>query len=99
MVLEEQKNPKNKKGGTQTPVREKTICEKEGKMKRFCDSAINVHTSLSIFTLALSPSIASSFWPSRSSAKRVPAKGALSDGALLYPGYGDERPEWGGVGA
>jgi hypothetical protein len=34
MALEEQKNPKKKKkGGTQTPVREKTICEKEGRRK------------------------------------------------------------------
>jgi hypothetical protein len=38
-------------------------------------------TSLSIFTLALSPSMASSFWPSRSSAKRVPARAAVSDEA------------------
>ena len=36
-------------------------------------------TSLSIFTLALSPSMASSFWPSMSSAKRAPAKAAVSD--------------------
>jgi hypothetical protein len=49
--------------------------------------------------LALSPSMASSFWLSRSSAKRAPAKAAVSDEALERPGYGDERPEWGGVGA
>jgi len=60
---------------------------------------MNSRTSLSIFTLALSPSMASSFWPSRSSAKREPAKAAVSDEALRCPGYGDERPEWGGVGA
>ena len=58
-------------------------------------------TSLSNFTFALSPSIASSFWPSRSSAKRVAANGVPSavDEGLWCPGYGDERPEWGGVGA
>jgi len=55
-------------------------------------------TSLSNFTLALSPSMASSFWPSRSSAKRAPETAAASDEALWRPGYGDERPEWGGVG-
>jgi hypothetical protein len=39
--------------------------------------------------------MASSFWPSRSSAKRVVAKGAVSDEASWY---GEDRPECGGVG-
>ena len=58
-------------------------------------------TSLSNFTFAPSPSMASSFWPSRSSAKRVPANGlpSVADEGPWYPGYGDERPECGGVGA
>ena len=59
-------------------------------------------TSLSNFTFAPSPSIASSFWPSRSSAKRVPANcvpSVVDEEGSWYPGYGDERPEWGGVGA
>jgi hypothetical protein len=64
-----------------------------------CGEGKGSHTSLSNFTLALSPSIASSFWPSRSSTKRAPAKAAVSDGESCCPGYGDERPECGGVGA
>src|SRR6266404_1479680 len=58
-------------------------------------------TSLSTFIFVLSPSMASSFWPSRSSAKRVAANDVpsiVADEALWYPWCGDERPEWGGVG-
>ncbi len=43
--------------------------------------------------------MASSFWPSRSSAKRVLVKAAVSDDASWCPGYGDDRPDWGGVSA
>ena len=44
---------------------------------------VSQRTSLSNFTLALNPSMASSFWPSRSSAKRAPeTAAAVSDGAL-----------------
>ena len=55
----------------------------EGGRKRWWEGWVSQRTSLSNFTLALNPSMASSFWPSRSSAKRAPEMAAaVSDEAL-----------------
>jgi hypothetical protein len=50
-----------------------------GSNNKLLPVVVDSRTSLSIFTLVLRPSMASSFWPSRSSAKRVLAWAAVSD--------------------